>query len=81
MKRYIQQVLGTHRLCARGVIHKYRYCPRCRREWPADNKSCPECLHWLGDQPLERTEWQLAPANGRPPAAQCYELVGPARPA
>ena len=63
-------------LGARAVLHKYRYCPSCRREWPANNKSCPECVHWLGDQPLERTEWQLSPAKNGFSTQQRYEFVG-----
>ena len=63
-------------LGARAELHKYRYCPSCRREWPANHKSCPECVHWLGDQPLERTEWQLSPAKNSFSTPQRYELVG-----
>jgi hypothetical protein len=63
-------------LSARAVLHKYRYCPSCRREWPANHKSCPECVHWLGDQPLERTEWQLSPAKNSFSTPKRYELVG-----
>jgi AAA ATPase domain len=74
MERHGQSI-EAHGLCARAVPYKYRYCPRCRREWPANHKSCPECVHWLGDQPLERTEWQLAPAKSGFSAPRSYELV------
>ena len=70
------QTREVHGLCARAVSYKYRYCPRCRCEWPARQKSCPECVHWLGDQPLERTEWQLAPAQSGFSAPQSCELIG-----
>lgn len=63
-------------LCARAVSYQYRYCPRCHQEWPAKHQSCPECVHWLGDRPLERTEWQLAPARCCLPAVRSYELLG-----
>lgn len=77
MKRHIPQVFGPlRRLRVRGLTYEYRYCPRCHREWPASQKSCPECLQWLGDRPLERNEWQLAPADDVPSALQRYELVG-----
>jgi hypothetical protein len=68
--------LRTRHACM--VPYKFRYCPRCRREWPAKHQSCPECVHWLGERPLERTEWQLVPTNARCPAAESkrYELVG-----
>lgn len=63
-------------LQARPVSYKYRYCPRCRREWPEKHQSCPECVHWLGDKPLERTEWQLAPRPRVSSTQPNYELVG-----
>lgn len=63
-------------LCVRALLHKYRYCPRCRCEWPTSQKSWPECVHWLGDQPLERTEWQLSPAKSGFSTLQRYELIG-----
>ncbi len=59
----------------RAVLYKYRYCPRCRREWSAKHQSCPECVHWLGEQPLERTEWQLAPAAKSGSEPKRYELM------
>jgi hypothetical protein len=75
MERHVR-LLEVHRLSCREVSYKYRYCPRCHHEWPANHKSCPECVHWLGDQPLERTEWQLVPAKTGPSVPQSYELVG-----
>lgn len=60
----------------RAVSYKYRHCPRCRLEWPAKYQSCPRCVHWLGNAPLERTEWQLVPEPSGFMAAQSYELVG-----
>jgi predicted amidophosphoribosyltransferase len=32
-------------LVARPVRYVYRYCPRCRRKWPASHQSCQECMH------------------------------------
>ena len=72
----LRQTLEAHRLCARAVSYQYRYCPRCRHEWPQKHLSCPECVHWLGDRPLERTEWQLAPERRACAASRSYELVG-----
>jgi AAA ATPase domain len=66
----------AHGLCARAVSYQYRFCPRCRREWPAKHRSCPECVHWLGDQPLERTEWQVVPRKIGTVAPHSYELIG-----
>lgn len=65
----------TARLRARAVSYKYRYCPRCRCEWPAADTSCRQCVHWLGDAPLQRTEWQLVPASSGPLAPEEHELV------
>lgn len=76
MTQYIQQAINTHGLCARTLIYKYRCCPRCRCEWPADYKSCQECVCWLGDAPLERIEWQLAPTARAVSAPASYELIG-----
>jgi hypothetical protein len=76
MRRHAPQSPEARGLHVRAVPYKYRYCPRCRREWPAKHESCPECVHWLGEQPLERTEWQLAPANTNPLGPKRYELVG-----
>jgi hypothetical protein len=76
MQRHTPRSLEARGLDVRAVPYKYRYCPRCRREWPAKHKSCPECVHWLGEQPLQRTEWQLAPANISPLGPKRYELVG-----
>lgn len=70
------QSLDGRRMDARALPYLYRYCPRCRHEWPAKYKSCPECVRWLGDEPLERTEWQLVPAPNGFSASQRYELVG-----
>jgi hypothetical protein len=67
--------LEIRRLCTRAVFYKYRYCPRCSLEWPAKYQSCPECAHWLGDHPLERTEWQLAPAKTPAPGVERHELI------
>ncbi len=68
--------LAISGLSARALSYEYRYCPRCRRDWPAKHQSCPQCVHWLGDRPLERTEWQLVPGPRSFTAAQSYELVG-----
>lgn len=70
------QSAEAHGLCVRAVSYQYRFCPRCRREWPAKHQSCPECVHWLGDQPLERTEWQVAPAKATCSVSRSYELIG-----
>lgn len=69
------QLLEPRPLRARAVSYQYRFCPRCRREWPAKYQSCPECVHWLGERPLERVEWQLTPAKNGYSAPQGYELV------
>lgn len=61
---------------ARVFSYQYRYCPRCRREWPAKHQPCLECVYWLGDRPLQRTEWQLAPEPHICAASSTYELVG-----
>jgi hypothetical protein len=64
-------------LRANPVVHRYRYCPSCRREWPSDRTSCPQCVRWLGDAPLERIERQLAPPSPASPAPSAgYEVVG-----
>lgn len=63
-------------LSVRPVSYAYRYCPRCRCEWPAKYDSCPQCVHWLGAQPLERTEWQVVPVVGRSSSAGRYGLIG-----
>jgi hypothetical protein len=70
------QSLEVPSLDARAVSYKYRYCPRCSREWPLNYKSCPECVHWLGDHPLDRTEWQLAPSKIPASEIEGYELIG-----
>jgi hypothetical protein len=77
MERQSSPSLAEERgLSARPVLYEYRYCPRCRREWPANRESCPECVHWLGEQPLQRTEWQIAPPTMYPPEQGRCELVG-----
>jgi hypothetical protein len=76
MERHIEKMSESLGLHVGAVPYKYRYCPRCRREWPAKLQSCPECVHWLGEQPLERTEWQLIPAKTGVCPAQRYELIG-----
>jgi hypothetical protein len=73
---YHNQSLHADSLGAQSISYQYRFCPRCRREWPAKHQSCPECVHWLGDKPLERLEWQLAPVNGSKLARATYELIG-----
>jgi AAA ATPase domain len=57
------------------VTYHYRYCDRCRREWPAERMQCPECLLWLGPAPRERIEWQLAPSSPESCTATCYENI------
>jgi hypothetical protein len=66
----------SHGIRARAISYQYRYCRRCAVEWPANNKSCRECAHWLGDHPLERTEWQVAPPLIGTSAPESYELIG-----
>ncbi|MBI4185395.1 MAG: AAA family ATPase [Proteobacteria bacterium] len=63
-------------LCAKGVLYRFLYCDGCRREWPAEHTSCPECLRWLGEKPQQRTEWQLVPCAhpDLPPAG--FDLMG-----
>jgi hypothetical protein len=75
MERHVRPSLEISSLGAQAISYKYRYCPRCRREWPANYQSCPECVHWLGDKPLERTEWQLASAKGTIASPQHYDLI------
>ena len=70
------QSLEIGRLSARAISYKYQYCPRCGLEWPANQKSCSECAHWLGDRPLERTEWQVTPAKMPAFEVERYELIG-----
>lgn len=62
-------------LCARPIVCRYRYCPTCRREWPARDASCPTCRRWLGEQPLERTEWRIAPPRRESPPSTGYEVI------
>jgi hypothetical protein len=68
-------MIDAHGLCARAITYKYRYCPKCQREWPAQQTSCPVCSRWLGDRALERLEWQLAPSSGQILAPTTYELI------
>jgi tetratricopeptide (TPR) repeat protein len=46
------------------AVTRTRYCARCRRDWPVETESCPECLLWLGEATrLHRFFWvDLAPA-------------------
>lgn len=70
------QSIEARNLCARPVTYRYRFCPRCHREWSARHQSCPECVHWLGDEPLQRTEWQVVPRRVGVAALHSYELIG-----
>lgn len=63
-------------LFADPIRYRYRYCPRCQREWPERFTSCPQCVHWLGEHPLERAEWRVIPIEKRASATKCYKLVG-----
>lgn len=72
----VTQSVEAHGLRARAVTYRYRFCPRCRREWPARHQSCPDCVHWLGDQPLQRIEWVVAPATIVARVPERYELAG-----
>ena len=62
-------------LSTRAISYQYRYCPRCGVEWPASCTSRRECAHWLGDHPLVRTEWQVAPAAIGASASESYEMI------
>lgn len=62
-------------IATKPTVYRYRYCDRCRREWPAEHASCPECVLWLGDRPLERTEWQVAPSPDRALPPGPYEVI------
>lgn len=70
-----ESAIAASGLCAWPIVYRYRYCPNCRREWPARHTSCPACVRWLGDQPLQRTEWQLAPARREISSQTGYELT------
>ena len=61
---------------ARPIVYRYRHCPTCRRDWPAKHSHCPSCVRWLGDHPLERTEWQIVPPRAEPSEAVDYRLIG-----
>jgi len=63
-------------LYARPIVYRYRHCPACRRDWPAKRSHCPSCVRWLGDHPLERTEWQIVPSRARPSEGVDYRLIG-----
>ncbi len=69
------ELLSELSLLAKAVPYRYRYCPRCCHEWPAIQTSCPQCVHWLGDRPLQRTEWQLSPRRARCSTPEHYELI------
>lgn len=73
---YRRELTADRGFTARAVPYRYRYCPRCRREWPAELRSCPQCVHWLGEQPLERIEWQLAPTAEAAGPTNRYESIG-----
>ena len=75
MARRLQSVEASG-LRAKALSYKYRFCPNCRREWPAKHSSCPNCVRWLGDRPLERTEWQVTPIRGETTTTARYELIG-----
>jgi hypothetical protein len=55
-------------LAARLILIHYRYCDRCRREWPPETLHSPNCCLWLGEIPRERPDWQFVPAVGLPMA-------------
>jgi len=61
---------------AEPIVYRYRFCPTCRREWPAKRSHCPSCARWLGDHPLERTEWQIVPLCAEPSEGADYRLIG-----
>lgn len=60
-------------LAVQPVLVRFRYCDRCRREWPPETANCPTCRRWLGEAPEERTEWRLAPSRGSRSEATGYE--------
>ena len=66
---------GGGGLVCRPITYHYRYCDRCRREWPSERTQCPECLLWLGPSPLERIEWQLGPSSPGSCTPTCYENI------
>jgi len=66
---------GAESLMCRPVTYHYRYCDRCRREWPSERVQCPQCLLWLGLAPRERIEWQLAPSSPESCVPTCYENI------
>lgn len=69
-------MINSKSLAAWPIAYRYRYCDRCRREWPAERTQCPECLLRLGATPLERTGWQLAPRLEESRTPDCYEHNG-----
>jgi hypothetical protein len=73
----LPQSLKRAGLHAQPVLYRYRFCTNCRRELPAGPTNCPSCARWLGDRPLERIEWQIAPARQEAPStSNAYELIG-----
>lgn len=65
-------------LSTRDIAYQYRYCPNCRHEWPARHISCPACVRWLGELPLERVEQQIVPreTHYQHPVANDFRVVG-----
>jgi AAA domain len=76
MDQHVPKIIEARGLSARAVSYKYRHCPRCRRDWPADHTSCRECCRWLGEQPLQRMEWQLFPRDRVPSEPRRHECIG-----
>jgi hypothetical protein len=68
------RLICAQSLCAEAISHGYRFCPDCRREWPAKTVNCPTCLRWLGAEPSQRVEWQIAPERVRTIPGADYEL-------
>lgn len=74
-KRGRPQRTGACRLSFRPIRYRYRYCSNCRREWPAKHSSCPQCLRWLGEAPLERGECQVFPTLSEGTVGAEFELA------
>jgi hypothetical protein len=70
-----QAPAATHAVTVLPISYRYRYCDRCRREWPAERTHCPDCRLWLGEAPLERVEWLVAPIQERVSRATGYEHI------